>query len=384
MIKPFLKHSIQLILAVVIIASCQNSSTEEDLREDLVKYQNKLEEIQEKIKNIEAELVTMEDTVEGRPRGIVKAVRVEKVEKRPFSHYIDVHGSANSPENVLIHSEINANVTRIPVTEGQAVKEGELLVRLDSERIEQSIKEVETSLELATTLYKRQKNLWDRNIGSEIEYLQARNNKLSLEQNLNTLKTQLRQTQIKSPINGYVDQININRGELASPGMPIIRVVNLDKIKIEADVSERYIGKIKAGDSVSVRIPALNLNKRTLIHHVSRVLDPGNRTFKIQIQMDNPEHLIKPNLMAVIRFSDYSVDNAIVIPSEALQYNRGQHYVYVAEEVRGFTISKAVEVEKGMTYRDKSEITSGLNGGEQVITIGYHDISDGSPVEIIK
>jgi len=295
-----------------------------------------------------------------------------------------VSGSIDADEKAYISPEINGQVKEIFVSEGETVTKGQLLVRLNTSITENTIQEVKTQLELATTLYEKQKQLWEKNIGSEVQYLQAKNNMENLKNRLQTLQAQLDMAYIKSPINGVVDGILVEAGELAMPGFQIMQLVNLNKLNILADVSEKYLPVIKKGDMVNVSFPTFpEIKMNVKIHRTGNVIKLGNRTFPVELKIDNVEGMLKPNVLAVVRFLDYSKEDALVIPSIIIKEDIKGTYIYVVKAVDGVNLAKKIYIITGLSYEDETLVTSGLEAGEQVIIEGYSLVTDGSEVNII-
>ncbi|NJK86766.1 MAG: efflux RND transporter periplasmic adaptor subunit, partial [Bacteroidales bacterium] len=184
--------------------------------------------------------------------GSVVAVEVKNIQPEVFKHYITVFGNVEADKYAKISPEMNGQIDQILVEEGQRVNKGQLLVSLNTSAIQSSINEVKTSLELATTTFEKQKSLWEQGIGSEMQYLQAKTAKEATEARLNMLEAQMRMSQIRAPFDGLVDKIYMKVGELAAPGMPVIEFVNLSKLTIKADVSEAFIGNVRAGEEVEL------------------------------------------------------------------------------------------------------------------------------------
>jgi RND family efflux transporter MFP subunit len=309
-----------------------------------------------------------------------KLILAAKIEHKKFRHFIEMQGTATSKENVTILPEMSGVIKQILVTEGQYVSKGQTLMILDNESIAKQIDEVQTGYDLAKIIFEKQKSLWDQKIGSEVQYLEAKNKKESAERKLETLNVQLSKTRVTSPISGTVDEIMVNAGELASPQRQVIRVVNLDEVQIHADASENYISSVNKGDSVYIHFPAINVTKRTVIQAVGQVINPVNRTFGVDVKLNNNDKSLKANLMAIMQVSDYESKKAITVPTKWVQQDGNQDFIYVAVMEEGKTIAKKRAVKKGMTYGGETEILDGLIPGDMLITEGSRDITDGEVV----
>jgi len=260
-----------------------------------------------------------------------------------------------------------------------------LVARVDLQALQDQKAELQTSMSLAKDIYDRQKRLWDQNIGSEIQFLQAKNNYERLQKSLATLDTQLRKANIYAPISGVVDMEFLKAGELAAPGAPIVQMFNPNQLKIAADIPETYLGKIKRGDKVTINIPALNEEINKNITLLGRTIDPSNRTFKVEVSTNSMNGKLKPNLLAELKFNDYSKKNAIKVPLEIVQQEvSGKKFVYTVIEKEGKEIATKSYVETGESYDGNIIIEEGLEAGEQVIIDGARSISNGDPIKIMN
>ncbi|MBN2682630.1 MAG: efflux RND transporter periplasmic adaptor subunit [Bacteroidales bacterium] len=324
----------------------------------------------------------------------VTKVRVKTMEPEVFNHYIVANGSVEAINDAFISPESPGQIKKIYVKEGQRVSKGQLLLSLNAGVIGSTINEVQTGLKLADTLYQKQKTLWEQGIGSEVQYLQAKNAKESLEKKLETLYSQMAMSTIRAPFGGIVDEIFLMEGEMASPGMQVIQIVDLEKLNINAELSEAYLSKIDKGDIVKVSFPAYNdvpelNNLEVPVFRIGNTVNKDSRTFKIQLQMNNIENRLKPNIISIIKINDYSNEKAIVVPEniikdELVGGSKKKTFVFVAEEENGKVLSKKREVVLGLSYDGITEITQGLNPGDKVITDGYNIVTAGSVVEIVK
>jgi RND family efflux transporter MFP subunit len=315
--------------------------------------------------------------------GLLVAVKDMAYEK--FEHFFLATGSVEAVNAAYISPEINGQVKEIHVREGDSVRRGQLLVSLNSSVIESSVAEVETSLELARTIYKKRQGLWEKKIGSEVQYLEARANKESLESKLKTLQAQLDMTQITAPIDGVVDEIAPKEGELAAPGQLLLQLVNLDSVYVNADISEVYVAKVHEGDKVSVKFPTYpELAVNAAIHRIGNIINPQNRTFEVQILLDNRDKHLKPNMIAILELKDLSVSQALVVPSIIIKNDMQGIYLYVARQEEGEGLARKTYVETGMSQGSNTMILKGLTPGEQVIVKGYNLVKNGMKIKIEK
>ncbi|MEX0967958.1 MAG: efflux RND transporter periplasmic adaptor subunit [Bacteroidia bacterium] len=375
------KLIILLMLAAGIQACSGNGEGDLDAKKkELSEKKAELKEIEKEIKSLQIEIAKLDTSTNYRKN--VTLVEVDPVDTGIFRHFIEIQGTAKSRQNVQVYPDVSGQILQILVREGQRVSEGQLLAKLDNDIIARNIEELETAYDLANTTFEKQERLWKQDIGSEMQYLQAKNQKESLENQINSARAQLSKTQITAPINGMVDEVMLNPGEMANPAQPLFRVVNLDKIEVSAEVSERYIGKIETGDTALVSFPSLNLDINVPVTYVSQVVNPGDRTFRVDVLLDNRDKKIKPNVMAVLKLNDYTSENTVIVPTHVVQQSNRGAFVFVADKTNEGPVAKKVFIEPGNTYDLETEVLTGLSGNERLITRGYQDLTDGDPIRL--
>ncbi|MDX5419104.1 MAG: efflux RND transporter periplasmic adaptor subunit [Hymenobacteraceae bacterium] len=357
------------------LAACNSGNDKEAQLAELKKQQTA---IQEQIATLEAEL-----KAEGKGAVAEKKtvpVTVAPVKAETFRHYLEVQGSVDFDQNVLVSAKVPGVLTSVRVERGDKVSKGQVLATIDAQVLEQNIAEVRTRLDLARIAFEKQENLWNQKIGTEMQYLTAKNNKEALERNLATLQQQRDQYNVKAPVAGVVDNVIPNAGEAVAPGVGIIRVVNTNGSKIVAEVSEAYLAKIKKGDEALVRFPDLNEEITATVDVVSRFINPSSRTFTIELRPKNVNVELRPNLVAVVRIQDYKKEDAIVVPVNLVQRDEKTQYVYVAQKKGDRHIATRKEVETGVNYQGQVEVLKGLSANDQIITAGYQSVNEGQPV----
>jgi RND family efflux transporter MFP subunit len=360
--------------------SCNNASEVDTKKEELAKLKSEQQEIAGKIKKLEAELAVLAPVKNDETR--VKLVKAQTIQPQTFKHFISVQGTVESDNNILVSPKMGGVVTAVNVKVGDKVGQGQTMAVIDDAVLQQSIEELKTGLELANTVFEKQQNLWNQKIGSEVQYLQAKNNKESLERKLQTLNAQVAMSRITSPISGVVDEVNIKPGEAASPGFGVIRVVNLSKIKIKARMADSYIGTVKKGDEVRITLPDINQELNGKISFVSQVVNPQSRTFDIEVMLDNKEEKLKPNMLAVVNINDKTAQEAIVIDANYVQQSEEGDVVYVAGAEGQNQKAQMRKVKTGLTYNGQVEVLEGLKAGDQLITAGYQDLVDGQLIKL--
>ncbi len=352
---------------------------------DDLKIIKKIAQQKNRIVSIDAKIRKLENQMTAREQKTLVPVSVKEIKPETFNHYIITYGEVKAKNYAMISPEMNGRIEKIHVSEGEYVKEGQLLVSLNTESIDQQIKGVKSSLELAVKTFQKLDTLWKQNIGSEIDYLSAKNNKESLESQLESLLAQKRMSQISAPFNGIVDKIFPKKGELATPSFPVIEFVDLSKLTIKADVSEAYIGEIDKGQVVELTFSAFpDLIIKTPIIRVSKVINSDSRTFEIEMEIDNPGEKIKPNVVSTIKVNDFSSDNAFVVPSLAVRKDITGEYVYTVEHKDNKDVVAKKYVKTGLSYEENTMIPEGLEKGEKVVVKGYHLVSSGVEVKLVK
>jgi membrane fusion protein, multidrug efflux system len=373
-----MKKTYILFLSVAIAAyACSSGSEVDQKKEELAQLKSQQQEIAGKIKTLETELAILAPVKNS--EGRVKLVEAKPIQPQTFKHYLSVQGTVASDNNILISPKTGGVVTAVYANEGDKVSQGQVLAIIDDAVLRQSVEELKTGLDLATTVYEKQKNLWEQKIGSEVQFLQAKNNKESLERKLSTLNSQLAMTRITSPISGVIDEVNIKPGEAASPGVGVIRVVNLSKILVKARMADSYIGAVKKGDNVKISLPDIREEMEGKVSFVGQVVNPQSRTFDIEVALDNKDAKLKPNMLAVVNINDKTSQDAIVIDANYVQQSEGGEVVFVANNGKQAQMRK---VKTGLSYNGQVEITDGLKPGDSLITAGYQDLVDGQTIKI--
>lgn len=371
-----------IFLVAALFVSCQNTEGPEVIRKKISTLKEKSVELNHQIKELEKELAALES--DKLSSGNVP-VQVKTIAEELFEHFFVVNAKVELLEEAQISPEgAGGQIKTIHVSKGQRVSKGQLLVSLNTSVLESSIAELKLGLELATKIYEKQKSLWVQNIGSELQYLEAKNAKEGLEHKLKTLQSQLELSLIRAPFAGIVDDIFLKEGELASPGRSVLYLINLDKLKVLADVSETLLPKIKVGDMVVVKFPSYSeLQMKAPIHRIGNGIDLKTRTIKVELRLDNVNGKIKPNQIAMLSIKDFEDPNALVVPSLIIkQDSRGEFLFIVGKNTDGAAIAQKAYIQSGLSFGDQSMVVKGLSIGQQVITAGFNQIGNGSLVEI--
>jgi len=371
--KPVLSFAIIALMATA--CGPKGNQTEANLMAKRDSIKNLRAEMAAELLEIETQLAALDS---GTSNQLTNVTTLQLAPSK-FEHFFTVQGVVETDRNAQVFPEAPGRILSINVNEGDRVSKGQVLMSIDSKVISNQIDEIKSRLSLAETVFKKQEKLWEQKVGSEIQFLEAKNNYESLKQNLETAQSQKALYTIVAPFDGIVDEVLPKEGEMASPAMPAFRLVNMSEVYIKADVTERYLGKIAAGDSVEVTFPSLNLVKLTTIDRLGNFINPNNRTFKMRLSMKNTDSALKPNLLGELKIRDYVKNNAIVIPASLVQMTpSGEEFVYVTD---GKTAVKT-NVKTGLSYNDRVEILEGLNGSEVLIDKGARSIKDGEAVAI--
>ena len=370
-----------LLLLILILSSC-DSNTLDSKKDRLDKLNNSLLDIELEIKNLEEEIELLDSGFNKKNYVYISTISPDINE---FFHKVQLRGTIFSRSNVLLNPEIIGRLKRIYVKEGDSVIKGQVLAEINSDVLNNSILEIKTNLELFKVIYERQKNLWENNIGSEIEYLKSKSNYDVLLKRFETNKIQLLKYKIVSPFSGMIDKVFLNEGEMSSPAAPIFRIFSGEDSYLNIDASEAYIGKFSIKDNVDIVIPNLDTKVESKILSIGQVIDVQNRSFSIEINIpESLQELVKPNQVMVVEMVDYSSPNAILIPSNVIYSDDTGEYVFGTKEFDGTIIAKKISVIVGKSYNYKSEILEGLDGSEIIIDKGSTEVIEGAYVQIIK
>lgn len=365
-----------LVLMLIIGAfSCQKSSELETKKKQLADLKKVLAQTTTDISKLEKEIALIDTSV--KLESNIKLVATAKLDVSDFKHFIEINGKVEADQNVNISSTMGGTITQINVKRGQKVSKGQVLGAVDNDLIVKGINELKSAQSLANTVFEKQKKLWEQQIGTELQYLQAKNNKESLDLKLQTLQKQYDMSLLKSTISGTIDEVYVKQGEMLAPGMPAIRVVNTSGLKLVADVPEGYLAKVSRGNKVLVNIPDLGSDLSTEISSVSEVISPLTRTFRIEMPLKGAMNNYKANMMAYLKIEDFKKTNTIVVPINLVERQEDKDYVFLAKANK----AQKKEVKLGRIYKNDAEIISGLSKGDIIITKGYQDLVDGQTIK---
>ena len=372
------KIAILTILSFVLFA-CGNKENNQSI-ESLIETKN-IKALNEKKTTLQAEIAKIEAglaTLDVKKEEVL--VTVATIKDTIFNHYLDIQGSVDTKENILIQPEFSGTLTSLTVKAGDRVSKGQILGRVDDAGMSQQLASAENQYSLAKTTFDRQKNLWDKKIGSEIQFLQAQTQMISAQKAVAQIKAQLSKTVIRAPFIGTIDEVFVEKGQVVSPSAQgLMRIVNLANMYVATTVPESYIGKLKMGDLVDVYLTSLGKTYKGKVRQVGNFINPNNRSFGIEVSLPNPDNLLRPNQVAKLKITDYTNKNAIVVPTGVIQKDgTGSNYVYVVQESNGKTgTAKKVIVKIGKSSENVTEIVSGLSANDIIVVEGVNSISNG-------
>ena len=330
------------------------------LQADLTKINEALEKFEGKKEEALVEILTLSDTL--------------------FNHYLEIQGNVNTKENILVQPEFSGTLITLTVKAGDRVAKGQILARVDDAGISQQLASLENQYALAKTTFERQKNLWDKKIGSEIQFLQAQAQMVSAQKGVAQIKAQLAKTVIRAPFSGTIDEVFVEKGQVVAPSIQgLMRIVNLGNMYVSTTVPETYIGKLKQGIEVGVFLASLGKTYKGKVRQIGNFINPNNRSFGIEVSVPNPENLLRPNQVAKLKIIDYINKKAIVVPTNVIQEDaEGNKFVFTAVNATENTATaKKIIVKLGQSSDNVTEIVSGLSAKDKIVTEGANTISDG-------
>ena len=366
-----------IFLAVLLVAACGPQLSElEQKKADLTEAEAKMAEIKANITKLKKEIAQEDPEYFDDAKSAVQ-VTTYAAAKSAFEHKIEVRGTVMSRTNVQVGSEIPGRLTRVLVKEGQKVSRGQALATLDGEDMQTQIDAINTQLEFATTVFEKRERLWKKNIGTEIQYLEAKNNKESLEKQRATLETQMAKTTIRAPFGGTIESVPVKSGQVVQPGMPVALLVSSADMYLSAEVSEVYVGKFKKGDNVLVTIPTLDDSFETEITSIGQVINQASRTFTVEVKLPKP-NTYKTNQVAILELVDYRSEDTVIIPSRTIQKDSKGNFVYLIDNNK----AKKQHIELGLSYDNHTQVVAGLAGGESVVDKGNRSVGEGTAVKL--
>jgi RND family efflux transporter MFP subunit len=382
------------LIGFIIVASLATAcgNTKKDSEGSLNDKKAQLEKLKSEQKKINEGIAQLEsDIKKADPTAIVtnaKLVSVLPLATRDFSHYIELQGRVDA-QNISYVAPPNGQggiVKALYVTQGQSVRKGQVLARLDDQLIRQQIEPLRVQLASAEDTYRRTKSLWDQGIGTYQQVLSAKTQMESLSKQIGVIQKQASLMTVTAPSSGIADQVNVRVGEMfvgATQAGPQIRIVNTSNLKVVASVPENYLGRVQVGSKIQIVLPEQNNRViDAVVNVVQKVIDPNTRSFNIEAKIPSDASL-KPNQIAQMRILDYSAKEVIAIPLNVVQSDENGKYVYVMEKSGDKMVAKKKAVTVGESYAYLIEIKSGLTQGEQLITEGYQNLYEGQVIATV-
>lgn len=387
---------------VTTLISCgsgkNNANTLAQKKTELEKLKVEHSTITEKMNALQVEIAKLDSTTVD--NSLAKLVGITPITVQTFAHYIDLQGSITSDNISYVAPRMGAGqVKAIYIKKGDPVKKGQLLLKLDDAVIRQSViasnknlETLKTQLNFAKDIYNRQGSLWKEGIGTEVQYLSAKNNVQALEAQLAAAKEQIKvaqeqlnATNIYADVTGVVDDLNVRVGEIFAglAGVsPQIKLVNTAALKVITQVPETYSGRIKVGSKVLINFPDINKTITGNVATTSRTINTNNRSFDAEVKIPY-DGAVRPNQLAQLKFQDYEAQNAIAISVNTVQTDEKSKYVFIAVKEGNKLIARKKNIVVGEMYGELIEVKSGLNKNEQLITNGYQNIYDGQLLTVI-
>ncbi len=380
------------VIASLVLLSCggdKKNSTEAVIEKgDLTQLRAKRGELITQSDALLAEIAKIDEAI-GKLDENHKLALITTIEAKDtvFNHYLELQATVQTKQNIVLNAEYGGVLQQVYVKEGQRVSKGQTLAKIDDGGLGSQLAQMETQAALAKTTFERQQNLWNQKIGSEIQFLQAKTNYEAQVKAVSQMKAQIAKTVVRAPFSGTIDDIITEKGSVVGPGTPILRIVNLGDMYLEAEVPEKNIATVKKGTEVIVDFPILGETFNAKVTQASNYINPANRSFNIQIAVPSKNGQIKPNLTSKIQIKDYTNPKTIVVPISIISENaEGEQYLYVADNTTkdGQATAKKVIVKTGLTQGNYAEITEGIKDGDLVISEGARSVKEGQKVSIIK
>lgn len=381
--RTYMKNLFRIIIAIILIAAISSCGDKNDLNSKkaaLDALKTEQQNIAEKISALQKEIEAL-DTTKSATATRSKLVAIEEIKPSLFEHSIDVQGFVDGEENITYSAKVPAVVQKIHVTTGQQVRTGQVLIELDNKAVKAQLETLKANYELVKTLFEKQKALWEQQVGSEVQYLQAKTNKESLEKQIAALKENIDMYTIKSDFSGTIDLVTVKVGQNVAPGVPCVQVVNASNLKVKANISESYAASVKTGNKALLYFPDLAKSIETVVSHASKSINVMTRTFAVEVNLQS-DNTLRPNMLTELKIIDYSKKDAIVVPINTIQKLENEDVVFVSENTNGKILAKKRLVKVGKIYNGKAEITAGLQAGDKLITVGFQDLVDNQAIQL--
>jgi len=379
------------VLAGLLMISCgEEQKSVEELVENgsQAELKQKREALNKEMRALKSDLNTLDNKLAEFEKDYdYVLVEAMPLMTKEFKHYIKVQGEATTDENILIYPEFSGNLESIYVKEGDEVKKGQKLAKIDDGGLSSQLAEMEAQKELAKTRFERQKRLWDQNIGSEIQYLEAETAYEQIQNSVKQMRSQLKKSVIYASFDGKIDEVITDQGQVVSPGQtPIFRLLNLSQMYVTANVPENYVGSIEVGTEAIVNFSSINKEFKSKVTRVSSNITASNRNFRVRVAIPDSIAFVKPNLIATVQLNDYTSEAAVVIPENILRENADGESFTFALNMENDSIGKADlrELKLGKHYQGEVEVLNGLKQEDIVVTEGARTVKRGENVKVLN
>lgn len=375
------------LLLVLFLASCGRAPEATELPTDLAGKQALLKEKRAKLQQLTREIDALQAEIVAEnpalaPKGTLVATAT--IAPTDFTDYANVQATVRAANSAMASPEIPGRIVRMPFEEGDPIRKGQLVATLDVESITTQRAELEKATELAKTVYERQQRLWDQKIGSEIQFLQAKNSYERLLEQLKSIDVQAAKKNVYAPLGGTVERVMMRQGEAAAPGVPILSILNTNELDIVADATEDLLTKVKRGQQVRVKVPTAELEFTAAVSRIGKTVDPANRTFEVEVSVPGRyRNQLKANLLAEVEILDFAAEGVIVVSQDQIQQEiDGRRYVFVVAEKDDQTVARKQYIDTGESYDNRAVVTSGLQAGDRIITSGSRGLTDGQRISL--
>ena len=385
------KFYISILVLLIISCNSSGSSNITSLIEngDIEELKKRKKEYVDTMNTMQVELNEINDGIafldENEKLTLVSSYEIKE---KVFNSYIEAQANLKTRKNILILPEFQGTLEQIFVNEGQYVKKGRLLAEINDSGLKEQLEQLTIQANFAKENFERTERLWNNNIGSEIQFLKSKTDFESSQKMVEQMKDRLAKTKVYAPFDGEVDEIISNQGSNLIPGVSqILRLVNLDKIYAEASVSEKYISFIEEGTEVIVQVPLLGKDIKSKIIQTGNFINPNNRTFRVEVPVENIDNKIKQNLDAKIKINIYSKKDAVIIPLKIVREDAsGKNFVYVMNQdvKQGVYITDKTFISLGNKNNTDIEVTEGLKIGDMLVLEGASIVEDSQRVKLIN
>jgi len=388
-----MKYILSLLLVTFLLVSCGGEKKQsieaivakgnlDEIRAKRTEIVTKQQEIAEQLKTLDKKIAVLDTTKK------VPLISTFIAKEDNFTHYLELQGNVSTKKLLTIYPEYSGVLSRVFIKEGQRVTKGQLLAKVDDGGMSQQLAQAQIQANLSKTTFERQQRLWNQKIGSEIQFLQAKSNYEAQAAAVKQINQQIAKTTVRAPFSGTIDEIITEQGSVVGAGQSsLMRIVNLDDMYIETDVPESYITNVVKGKIVEVEFPVLGKTIETKVRTAGGVINPTNRTFKVEIAVPNKDHSIKPNLTAKLKINDYTNENALLIPLSIISENaKGEQYIYVVGNKNSNKegVANRVIIETGKSQGDLIEVLKGIKNDAEIIKEGARTVKDGQTVKVIN